>query len=43
MGVWEFDEIIDVDDIRNLDYISKYEYIEVIGNIHEGVPIRCFE
>ena len=43
MGVWEFDEIIDVDDIRNLDYISKYEHIEVIGNIHEGVPIRCFE
>ncbi len=35
MGVWEFDEIIDVDDIRNLDYISKYEHIEVIGNIHE--------
>jgi uncharacterized phage protein (TIGR01671 family) len=35
MGVWEFDEIIEVDDIRNLDYISKYEHIEVIENIHE--------
>jgi uncharacterized phage protein (TIGR01671 family) len=34
-GVYEYDNVIEVKDIRYLEYIAYSEYVEILGNIYE--------